>query len=88
MGKLACTDVQTLDGQACMSKQAVRPDCEYGRQLRECGCTKQLTFICGGAQKALRECGCTKQLTFICGGAQKALRESAESAKKGHGKAL
>jgi len=68
MGKLACTDVQTLDGQACMSKQAVRPDCEYGRQLRECGCTKQLTFICGGAQKALRE--------------------SAESAKKGHGKAL
>ena len=68
MGVFTRPAIQTSDGQAGMSKKTGRSDCEYWLQLRKCGCTKQLTFICGGAQKALRE--------------------SAESAKKGHGKAL
>ncbi len=33
MGKLACTDAQTSDGQAGMSKKGDSPDCEYRRQL-------------------------------------------------------
>lgn len=35
MGKFTCTDAQTLDGQAGMSMQADRPECEYRRRLRE-----------------------------------------------------
>ncbi len=34
-GVLARTAIQTSDGQACMSMEADRPECEYWRRSRE-----------------------------------------------------
>lgn len=45
MGKPACTDVQTLDGLTHMSKQADRPECEYGWRLRERISAEQSAFM-------------------------------------------
>ena len=43
-GELARRDVQTLDGQADMSKKGDSPDCECWRRLRERGSAEQSTF--------------------------------------------
>ena len=49
-GKLACRDVQTLDGVTGMSTQACTTKCEYLSGLRECDARSNLQLILiGGA---------------------------------------
>ncbi len=52
MGKLACTNAQTSDGQAGMSMEGISPECEYRRRLRERVSAEQSTFMHGGAPQS------------------------------------